>query len=87
MLGCNYGRNYNRCPRDVVEVAFEKGLPNIHDALIVKKTDGKDIVLEVHASDTIKKYIGELSSSQKYIRQEEITEELLGILGSGLFYR
>ena len=39
------------------------------------------------ASDTIKKYIGELSSSQKYIRQEEITEEMLEILGSGLFYR
>ena len=39
------------------------------------------------ASDTIRKYIGELSSSQKYIRQEEITEEMLEILGSGLFYR
>ena len=33
---------------DVVEVTFERGLPNIHDALIVKKPDGKDIVLEVH---------------------------------------
>jgi F-type H+-transporting ATPase subunit beta len=33
---------------DVVEVTFEGGLPNIHDAIIVKKPDGKDIVLEVH---------------------------------------
>jgi hypothetical protein len=33
---------------DVIEVEFDKGLPNIHDALVVKKTDGTDIVLEVH---------------------------------------
>jgi hypothetical protein len=29
----------------------------------------------------------ELDSLQKYIRQEEITEEMLEILGSGMFYR
>ncbi|KPK45975.1 MAG: hypothetical protein AMK74_01765 [Nitrospira bacterium SM23_35] len=39
------------------------------------------------ASESIKKHIGELSSLQKYIRQEEITEEMLEILGSGMFYR
>ncbi len=39
------------------------------------------------ASETIKKHIEELSSLQKYIRQEEITEEMLEILGSGMFYR
>jgi F0F1-type ATP synthase gamma subunit len=39
------------------------------------------------ASETVKKHIGELSSLQKYIRQEEITEEMLEILGSGMFYK
>jgi F-type H+-transporting ATPase subunit gamma len=39
------------------------------------------------ASETVKKHIGELSSLQKYVRQEEITEEMLEILGSGMFYR
>ena len=39
------------------------------------------------ASETLKKHIGELSSLQKYIRQEEITEEMLEILGSGMFYK
>jgi F-type H+-transporting ATPase subunit gamma len=39
------------------------------------------------ASETIKKHIEELSSLQKYIRQEEITEEMLEILGSGMFYK
>ncbi len=39
------------------------------------------------ASEAVKKYIEELSSLQKYIRQEEITEEMLEILGSGMFYR
>jgi len=38
------------------------------------------------ASEILKKHIGELSSLQKYIRQEEITEEMLEILGSGMFY-
>ena len=33
---------------DVIEVEFDKGLPNIHDALVVKKPDGTEIVLEVH---------------------------------------
>jgi F-type H+/Na+-transporting ATPase subunit beta len=33
---------------DVIEVQFENGLPNIHDALIVKKSDGAEIILEVH---------------------------------------
>jgi F-type H+-transporting ATPase subunit gamma len=39
------------------------------------------------ASETVKKHIGELGSLQKYVRQEEITEEMLEILGSGMFYR
>jgi ATP synthase F1 gamma subunit len=39
------------------------------------------------ASEAVKKYIEELSSLQKYTRQEEITEEMLEILGSGMFYR
>ncbi len=39
------------------------------------------------ASETLKKHIGELSSLQKYVRQEEITEEMLEILGSGMFYK
>jgi F-type H+-transporting ATPase subunit gamma len=38
------------------------------------------------ASEMVKKHIAELSSLQKYIRQEEITEEMLEILGSGMFY-
>lgn len=38
------------------------------------------------ASDILTKRIGELSSLQKYVRQEEITEEMLEILGSGMFY-
>jgi F-type H+-transporting ATPase subunit gamma len=38
------------------------------------------------AAETVKKHIGELSSLQKYIRQEEITEEMIEILGSGMFY-
>jgi ATP synthase F1 gamma subunit len=39
------------------------------------------------ASETLKKHIGELSALQKYVRQEEITEEMLEILGSGMFYK
>jgi F-type H+-transporting ATPase subunit gamma len=39
------------------------------------------------ASENLKKHIGELGSLQKYIRQEEITEEMLEILGSGMFYK
>ena len=39
------------------------------------------------ASEAIKKHIEELGSLQKYIRQEEITEEMLEILGSGMFYK
>lgn len=33
---------------DVVEVEFRGGLPNIHDALSVEKTDGSRLFLEVH---------------------------------------
>jgi F-type H+-transporting ATPase subunit gamma len=39
------------------------------------------------ASETLKKRLSELGSLQNYIRQEEITEEMLEILGSGMFYR
>jgi F-type H+-transporting ATPase subunit beta len=33
---------------DVVEIEFSGGLPDINDALIVKKPDGTDLLLEVH---------------------------------------
>jgi F-type H+-transporting ATPase subunit beta len=33
---------------DVIEIEFNAGLPNISDALMVNKPDGKNIVLEVH---------------------------------------
>jgi len=33
---------------DVIEVEFNKGLPNINDSLTVKKPDGTSIILEVH---------------------------------------
>ena len=39
------------------------------------------------ASESLKKRVSKLSSLQKYVRQEEITEEMLEILGSGLFYK
>ncbi|MDR4508118.1 MAG: F0F1 ATP synthase subunit gamma [Candidatus Brocadiaceae bacterium] len=39
------------------------------------------------ASETLKKKLSALASTEKYIRQEEITEEMLEILGSGLFYK
>jgi F-type H+-transporting ATPase subunit gamma len=39
------------------------------------------------ASESLKRHISELGSLQKYVRQEEITEEMLEILGSGMFYR
>ena len=49
MIRFTHGRNYNchswRCYRGP---EFEKGLPNIHDALVVKKSDGAEIILEVH---------------------------------------
>jgi ATP synthase F1 gamma subunit len=39
------------------------------------------------ASENLKRQISELGSLQKYVRQEEITEEMLEILGSGMFYK
>jgi F-type H+-transporting ATPase subunit gamma len=39
------------------------------------------------ALETLKKHLSELGSPQNYICQEEITEETLEILGSGMFYR
>lgn len=33
---------------DVIEIEFSGGLPNINDSLVVKKTDGTNIILEVH---------------------------------------
>ena len=39
------------------------------------------------AAENIKRRISDLDSLQKYIRQEEITEEMLEILGSGMFYK
>jgi F0F1-type ATP synthase gamma subunit len=39
------------------------------------------------ASENIDRHISELESLQKYLRQEEITGEMLEILGSGGFFR
>lgn len=39
------------------------------------------------ASESLKRHLADLGSLQKYMRQEEITEEMLEILGSGAFYR
>lgn len=38
------------------------------------------------ASESLRKHLSELGSLQRYIIQEEITEEMLEILGSGMFY-
>jgi ATP synthase F1 gamma subunit len=38
------------------------------------------------ASENIEKNISELKTLQNYARQEEITEEMIEILGSGMFY-
>lgn len=38
------------------------------------------------ASESLRKHLAELGSLQRYIGQEEITEEMLEILGSGMFY-
>ena len=168
---------------DVVEIEFSGGLPNINDSLVVKNTDGSDVILEVHdhisstvvkaialgftqglkrgmtvihsssslkipasknclgrvfnvfgeptdgkplepkiifnkileeflyislyrcymeslrsenwyrlrsmdgASETLKRQLSNLNSIQMYTRQEEITEEMLEILGSGMFFK
>lgn len=44
---------------DVVEIEFCDGLPNINESLVVKKTDGTPIILEVHdhVSNTIVKAV------------------------------
>ena len=39
------------------------------------------------ASENLQQRIVELGSLQNYIRQEEVTEEMLEILGGGCFYR
>jgi F-type H+-transporting ATPase subunit gamma len=39
------------------------------------------------ASEGLKRRIAALGSLEKYVRQEEITEEMLEILGSGAFFR
>ena len=39
------------------------------------------------ASETLKRQLSNLNSVQMYTRQEEITEEMLEILGSGMFYK
>jgi F-type H+-transporting ATPase subunit gamma len=39
------------------------------------------------ASEILKKRLSELGSLQRYIGQEEITEEMIEILGSGMFFR
>lgn len=39
------------------------------------------------ASEALKRQLSNLTSMQMYTRQEEITEEMLEILGSGMFYR
>jgi len=40
-----------------------------------------------NASENIERKLNELSSLQNYARQEEITEEMIQILGGGMFYR
>jgi F-type H+-transporting ATPase subunit gamma len=39
------------------------------------------------ASENLKRRLSDLDSLQNYVRQEEITEEMLEILGGGMFYR
>lgn len=39
-----------------------------------------------NASENLKRRLSDLDARQKYVRQEEITEEILEILGSGMFY-
>ncbi len=39
------------------------------------------------ATESLKRRLADLGSLQKFARQEEITEEMLEILGSGAFYR
>ncbi|MCF6152546.1 MAG: hypothetical protein E3K38_09695 [Candidatus Kuenenia stuttgartiensis] len=39
------------------------------------------------ASETLKRQLSNLNSMQMYTRQEEITEEMLEILGSGMFFK
>ncbi len=39
------------------------------------------------ASETLKRQLSNLNSVQMYTRQEEITEEMLEILGSGMFFK
>lgn len=39
-----------------------------------------------NASENLKRRFSDLDARQKYVRQEEITEEMLEILGSGMFY-
>ncbi len=39
------------------------------------------------ASENLKRHLAELESLRTYAHQEEITEEMLEILGSGMFYR
>jgi len=38
------------------------------------------------ASEALKRQLSNLTSMQMYTRQEEITEEMLEILGSGMFF-
>lgn len=39
------------------------------------------------ASETLKRQLSDLNAMQMYTRQEEITEEMLEILGSGMFFK
>ncbi len=39
------------------------------------------------ASKNLEKHISALESAQNYVRQEEVTEEMLEILGGGMFYK
>ncbi|HSB52565.1 MAG TPA: hypothetical protein VLD40_07885 [Dissulfurispiraceae bacterium] len=38
------------------------------------------------ASENLRGHISELDSLRNYIRQEEITEEMIEVLGSGMFF-
>lgn len=61
---------------DVVEVGFSGGLPNIRDALSVKKPDGSKLLLEVHdhASPTSVKAVA-LGFTQGLRRNLEVSQE------------
>ena len=72
---------------DVIEVAFAGRLPNIHEALTVRKADGSLLVLEVHdhASPTVVKAIalGSTQGLQRDLPVEATARSVLVPVGAG----